>query len=149
MPVGNELTPMIQPSQAILPTDSSGAIMFDDNAAATIVWMDFQRAMSWLDTNSWLAEWQYVDYIYQSPNYDRDWRMQTNRPARISRFNVAKNRNTMSTQVRRGVLATPTPSCSNRAANWRAIRTQRKYSRRGRRYSAPSMSEPISITTST
>jgi hypothetical protein len=109
MPVGNELTPMIQPSQAILPTDSTGAIMFDDNAAATIVWMDFQRAMSWLDTNSWLAEWQYVDYLYQSPNYDRDWRMQTNRPARISRFNVAKNRNTMSTQVRRGVLGDTNP----------------------------------------
>lgn len=109
MPQGNELTPQIMPTQVTLPESSAGAVRFDDNAAATIVWMDYQRAMSWLDTNSWLAEWQYVDYLYQSPNYDRDWRMQTNRAARISRFNVAKNRNTMSNQVRRGIFADTNP----------------------------------------
>jgi hypothetical protein len=64
--------------------------------------------MQWVDTNSWLAEWQYVDYLYQSPNYDRDWRV-SNRPARISRFLVAKNRNTMSNQVRRGLFGDSNP----------------------------------------
>jgi hypothetical protein len=110
MPLGNELTPLIQDKQVTLPASSAEGILFDDDAAATIVWEDYQRAMAWLDTNSWLAEWQYVDFLYQSPNYDRDWRMQTSRPARISRFNVAKNRNTMSNQVRRGIFADTSPT---------------------------------------
>lgn len=109
MPIGNQLTPLIDKKQ--IDTDESGAKAptFDDNAAYTILWMDFQQAMMWLDSNSWLAEWQLVDYLYQSPTYDRDWRLMTNRPARISRFNVAKNRNTMSTQVRRGIFADTVP----------------------------------------
>jgi hypothetical protein len=106
MPLGNELTPQIQPKQVEVKTDE--APTFDDDAAATLVWMNYQKAVQWLDTNSWLAEWQYVDYLYQSPNYDRDWRA-SNRPVRISRFLVAKNRNTMSTQVRRGIFGDSNP----------------------------------------
>lgn len=109
MPMGNELTPMIGRQQVELGKSAADAPKFDDDAAHTIVWMDFERAMQWLDTNSWLAEWQYIDFLYQSPNYDRDWRMQTNRPARISRFNIAKNRNTMSTQVRRSIFSDSNP----------------------------------------
>lgn len=111
-PIGNQMTPMIGDHQVeITGTDEKEAtdITFDDDAVATIVWQDFQTFMAWLDNNSWLAEWQYVDYLYQSPNYDRDWRLQTSRPARISRFNVAKNRNTMSTQIRRGIFADQNP----------------------------------------
>jgi len=109
MPQGNQLTPLIQTDQVTLDPDGIAPPTFDDDAAVTIAWMDYQRASAWLDTNSWLAEWQYVDYLYQSPNYDRDWRMQTNRPARISRFNIAKNSNTMSNQVRRGIFAEDQP----------------------------------------
>lgn len=108
MPLGNQLTPQILPTQVRVEGDSTQAPEFDDNAAATIAWMDYEKAMQWLDSNSWLAEWQYVDYLYQSPNYDRDWRI-SNRPARISRFLVAKNRNTMSTQVRRGIFGDSNP----------------------------------------
>jgi hypothetical protein len=109
MPIGNNLTPMIQPGQVKLAPDGITEPEFDDDAAATITWQDYQSSAAWLDTNSWLAEWQYVDYIYQSPTYDRDARGNTGRPARISRFNVAKNRNTMSTQIRRGVFADANP----------------------------------------
>lgn len=106
MPIGNELTPDIQGRQVeIVSSDGARPPQFDDDAAATITWQDYRYAQQWLDTNSWLAEWQYIDYLYQSPTYDRDWRQQTNRPARISRFNIAKNRNTMSNQVRRGIFA--------------------------------------------
>lgn len=108
-PIGNELTPMIGAHQVEISEDGVTAPVFDDNAMATIIWEDFNYFMEWLDTNSWLAEWQYIDFAYQSPNYDRDWRMQSMRPARISRFNVAKNRNTMSTQVRRGIFADTNP----------------------------------------
>lgn len=108
LPIGNDLTPLIGKDQ--VKTQGAGEeAKFDDNAAATIAWYDFQSAMAWLDTNSWLAEWQYIDFLQQSPNYDRDWRAQGTRAARISRFNVAKNHSTMSTQVRRGIFADTNP----------------------------------------
>lgn len=108
MPLGHQLTPQILPTQVTVKPGQVNPPKFDDNAAMTIAWMDYQKAVNWLDQNSWLAEWQYVDYVYQSPNYDRDWRA-NNRPARISRFLVAKNRNTMSTQVRRGIFGDSNP----------------------------------------
>jgi hypothetical protein len=109
MPIGNQMTPGIQPNQVEITEDGEAEPAFDDDAAATIVWEDFRRAQAYVDQNQWLAEWQYIDYLYQSPNYDRGWRDQGNRTARISRFNVAKNTNTMTTQVRRGIFAEQNP----------------------------------------
>jgi len=105
MPVGNVLTLPIQPGQVELTPGGTREPAFDDDAAGTIAWMDYQRDMAYIDQNSWLMEWQYVDYLYQSPNYDRDWRVQPNRAARISRFNVAKNTRTMATQTKRAIFA--------------------------------------------
>ena len=111
MPIGNDLTPLLQSSQVTIEEDADGAgsPAFDDDAAATIVWMDWQRAQNWMVQNAWLAEFQYIEYLYQSPNFDREWRSQGSRPARISRFNIAKNRNTMSNQVYRQIFAQQTP----------------------------------------
>lgn len=109
MPLGNELTPQIQSSQVEVAEDGIEANQFDDDAAATLVYEDYMRAQSWLDNMSWLAEFQYIDYLYQSPNFELDWRQQTNRPARISRFNVAKNTRTMANQTRRAIFAGQTP----------------------------------------
>lgn len=109
LPIGNEMTPMIGDNQVRLDPDGVELPELDDDAAATITWYDFNYAMSWLDTNAWLAEFQYNDYMYQSPNYDRDWRSQGTRDARISRFIVAKNANTLSTQIRRGIFADGAP----------------------------------------
>jgi hypothetical protein len=108
MPIGNDLSLPIRKDQVELGRDGTTSPGMDDDAAGTVVWMDYQTTMRWIDTNSWLAEWQYVDYLYQSPNYDRDTRT-SNRPARISRFLVAKNRNTMSNQVRRGLFGDSNP----------------------------------------
>lgn len=105
---GNVITLPIQPGQVQITSDGSKTPAFvDDDAAATVAWNDFEKAMSYIDKNSWLLEWQYVDYLYQSPNYDRDWRTSSGRVARISRFEVAKNRNTMSNQIHRSIFADP------------------------------------------
>jgi hypothetical protein len=108
MPIGNELTPRIAQSQAEVGEDGFSETAFDDDAAATIVWQDYQAAQAWLDENAWLLEWQYIDYLKQSPNFDRGWRGGGG-AARISRFNVAKNSNTMATQIKRGIFADQTP----------------------------------------
>lgn len=104
MPLGQTTSLRIREDQVELEESVAKEISLDDDAAASIAWDDYQRAINWIDSNSWLLEWQYIDYLYQSPNYDRDWRSATNRPARISRFNVAKNRNVMSSQTRRAVF---------------------------------------------
>lgn len=104
MPQGNVTQLPIQRDQVTIDPSGVKAPTFDDTAAATIVWNDFAKAKAFLDENSWLMEWQYIDYLYQSPNYDRDVRSGGMKPARISRFNVAKNSNTMSAQTRRAIF---------------------------------------------
>jgi hypothetical protein len=110
MPLGNEMTPRIAQSQAEVGKDGATETTFDDDAAATLVWENYQAWVGWLDENAWLAEWQLIDYLKQSPNFDRNWRASSGGgTARISRFNVAKNSNTMATQIKRGVFADQTP----------------------------------------
>ena len=110
MPQGNQLTPRIAQSQAEVGEDGFSETAFDDDAAATIVWQDYQAAQAWLDENAWLEEWQMTDYLYQSPNYDRGWMAGgTGATARVNRFNVAKNSITMATQTKRGVFSDDVP----------------------------------------
>jgi hypothetical protein len=108
-PVGNELTPQIQAHQIKIAEDGDEAPLLDDNAAATVVWYDFQRASAWLEDKAWLAEWQYIEYLFQSPNFEGDWRTGMAGTTRISRFNVAKNSTTMSNQTRRSIFADQLP----------------------------------------
>jgi hypothetical protein len=110
IPQGNQLTPRIAQSQAEVGEDGFSETAFDDDAAATIVWQDYQVAQAWLDENAWLEEWQMTDYLYQSPNYDRGWMAGgTGATARVNRFNVAKNSITMATQTKRGVFSDDVP----------------------------------------
>ncbi len=108
LPLGNEMTPRIAQSQAELGEDGQETA-YDDDAAATLVYANYQAWAAWLDENAWLAEWQLSDYLKQSPNFDSNWRGNGGGTARISRFNVAKNSNTMATQIKRGVFADQTP----------------------------------------
>ena len=107
MPIGNQMTPHIGSHQVEFPDDEDAGPtpIFDDDAAATIVWNDFVTANAYLSQNSWLMEWQYIDFLYQSPTLDRNYRADSGRPARISRFTIAENKHTLSTQVRRGIFA--------------------------------------------
>jgi len=109
MPLGNELTPRFAQSQAEVGEDGITETVFDDDAAATLVWENYQAWVGWLDENAWLAAWQESDYLKQSPNFDRGSAGQGGTTHRISRFNVAKNSNTMATQIKRGIFADDTP----------------------------------------
>jgi hypothetical protein len=54
MPIGNTLTPMIAKTQVKVAPGGVSEPAFDDNAAATIVWADFQRDSAWLEQKAWL-----------------------------------------------------------------------------------------------
>jgi hypothetical protein len=110
MPIGNQLTPRIAQSQAEVGEDGFAETLFDDDAAATIVYENYMEWAGWLDENAWLEEFQMTDYLYQSPNFDRGWiGGGTGATARVNRFNVAKNVRTMATQIKRGIFADQTP----------------------------------------
>lgn len=109
MPTGNRIDPNIQGRQV---TTTDGGVVspsFDDDAAATITVGDYEKAKAFIETNSWLLEWQAADILYQSPNYDRWVRVADGRPVRISRFLVAKNTNTMDNQVHRAIWGNQKP----------------------------------------
>ena len=109
MPVGQRIDPMIRPDQVTITEGDKLAPEFDDDAAASIVYMNYEKARAYLETNSWLLNWQETDILYQSPQYDRNVRTETGRPARISRFIVAKNTNTMTRQEKRALFAEQVP----------------------------------------
>lgn len=109
MPEGNRIDPMIQPDQVTITPGDREAPEFDDDATATLVYENFEKARAYLETNSWLLNWQETDILYQSPQYDRNVRTETGRPARISRFIVAKNTNTMTRQEKKALFAEQNP----------------------------------------
>jgi len=103
------INPQIQPHQVTVTAGGVKAPAFTDDAAATIVVSNYDKAKQYLETNSWLLEWQAADILYQSPVNDRWVRVADGRPVRISRFLVAKNTVTMAGQVRRGVWGNQKP----------------------------------------
>jgi len=109
MPVGNLISLPIREGQVEITAGDVRAPQFDDDAAATLVWQDYQRARNYVEQNLWLLEWQHTDILYQSPSLDRYPRTDTNRPGRISRYLVAKNTTTMKRQVKRALFANEVP----------------------------------------
>jgi hypothetical protein len=110
MPAGNVISLPIRQSQVQLTPGGEHPPAFNDDAAATLVWQDFQRARNYVEQNLWLLEWQHTDILYQSPTLDRYPRVENGaRSPRISRFLVAKNTNTMKRQVKRAIFAEQVP----------------------------------------
>ena len=110
MPQGNVISLPIRPSQVKIEEGGEHAPAYDDDAAATLVWQDFQRARNYVEQNLWLLEWQHTDILYQSPTLDRYPRAENSaRSPRISRYLVAKNTNTMKRQVKRALFAEQVP----------------------------------------
>src|ERR1700677_3090373 len=109
MPIGNRVGDALQPSDVTTTQGNESPPIWKDDAAATLVWQDYQQAKNYVENNSWLLEWQHSDILYQSPTLDRYPRVEQGRPPRISRYLVAKNTTTMATQVKRALFAEQQP----------------------------------------
>lgn len=103
------INPDIQPGQVTTTPGGVKAPAFDDDAAASIVVSNYEKSKAYLETNSWLLEWQAADILYQSPVNDLWTRVADGRPVRISRFLVAKNTVTMANQVHQAVWGQQKP----------------------------------------
>lgn len=109
MPIGNRIALPIREEDVETTEGNALPAMFSDDAAATLVWQNYQQARNYVENYSWLMEWQHTDILYQSPTLDRYPRVHNDRPVRISRFLVAKNTNTMARQVKRALFAQQLP----------------------------------------
>src|SRR5208337_4797673 len=109
MPIGNLMQTPIRADQVTTTEGGAQAPAFHDDAAATIVWENYQKAKGYVENNAWLLEWQETDIIYQSPIPNRFQRVESGRPPRISRFLVAKNSRTQARAMKRGLFAEQYP----------------------------------------
>lgn len=78
--------------------------VWEDKAAAALVRQDYEKARAYLENNRWILQWQENDILYQSPvstgpsETDR-------RYARVARFNVNNETNTMTDAVKQALFS--------------------------------------------
>ena len=77
MPVGNITTMPIREDQVKTTEGNERPPEFTDDAAATLVWENYQKARNYVENNAWLLEWQETDILYQSPIPNRKRRPRT------------------------------------------------------------------------
>lgn len=78
---------------------------FDEAAAASLIWQDYVRAKNAIDTQAWQTQWEDNDILYNSPL------LTTADPAqaRVSRFTVNNQANTMADACKDGLFAQSPP----------------------------------------
>ena len=109
MPIGQRSIGEIREENVTVTAGGVKEVAFDDDAVAELVWRCYQEGKTYLEENSWLLDWQAVDFYYQNQNNDRWLRPADGRPVRISRYLIAKNTNTMHGQVHNGIWANQKP----------------------------------------
>lgn len=109
MPVGNIIGAPIRPADIQTTEGNAAPAVMADDAAATVVWENYNRAKAYIENNAWLLEWQEADILYQSPIPNRFVRVESGRPARVPEFLVAKISRTMSRSIKRALFAEQYP----------------------------------------
>lgn len=109
MPVGQRPLGEIREENIAMAREPGKEPVFDNDAAAEVVWDAYTRGKNYLEQNSWLLDWQAADYYYQNQNNDRWLRPADGRPVRIARYIIAKNANTMDNQCHRAVWGNQKP----------------------------------------
>jgi hypothetical protein len=104
MPIGQRASGPIAAGDVKTTPGDAQAPTFHDEAAATIVWEDYNRARNYLENNAWLLDWQENDLLYYSTIPNRFLRFETGRPARVARFLVAKATRVMARAVKRALF---------------------------------------------
>jgi hypothetical protein len=108
MPAGQIIGP-IEKRQVTTTEGDAAAPVYTEDAVASLVWENFNRARNYVENNAWLLNWQETDILYQSPTPDRFTRVQGGRPARVSRFLIAKFTRTLARAVKRAIFAEQIP----------------------------------------
>jgi len=109
MPVGSPTVLPIQQKDVQTTEGNKKPAVYSEDAAASMVWANYQRAKNYVEQNSWLLEWQETDILYQSPIPNRNQRVENGRPARVPRFLVAKFATVLRRAMKRALFAEQYP----------------------------------------
>lgn len=117
MPIGAPMTLPIKQEDVKTSDGNVKPAQFTEDAAAVLVWNNYQRAKAYLENNQWLLEWQETDILYQSPIPNRHVRLEAGRPARVPRFLVAKFSRTLARSLKRALFSETYPFMLTPGAN--------------------------------
>jgi hypothetical protein len=109
MPVGSPMSLPIREQDVETTAGDVSAPIYTEDAAAVLVWNNYQRAKNYVENNAWLLEWQETDILYQSPIPNRHVRVESGRPPRVPRFLVAKFSTTLARAMKRALFSEQTP----------------------------------------
>ena len=83
---------------------------YTDEAVLSIVVQDYNSSVEWLNTNQWTLHWRENMILYQSPRTSAVFEGSGNvSRANISRFDVARQVNSLSPAIAAAVFSEPTP----------------------------------------
>lgn len=109
MPIGSPMSLPIREEDVEITEGGAAPAQYSEDAAAVLVWSNYQRAKNYVENNAWLLEWQESDILYQSPIPNRMYRTEQGRPARVPRFLVSKFTRTLARAVKRALFAEQVP----------------------------------------
>lgn len=103
-------------SQPVLPDDVSlhkneKAVepKYTDEAALSIVVQDYESSIEWLNKNLWTLHWRENAILYQSPRTQAVFEGSNVSRSNISRFDVARQVNSLSPAIAAAIFTDPTP----------------------------------------
>jgi hypothetical protein len=82
---------------------------YTDPAVLSIVVQDYQRASAWLTDRMWVLHWRESDTLYQSPRTQATFEGSSVARSNVSRFNVAKQVNSLAPAMTGAVFSDTTP----------------------------------------
>ena len=102
---------------------------YTDEAALSIVVQDYNSSVQWLNTNQWTLHWRENAILYQSPRTQAVFEGSGVSRSNISRFDVARQVNSLSPAIAGAVFSEPTPfeirnnpnTHSNTARAWKEL----------------------------
>lgn len=107
LPVGyNGWSPILIGQIKTRDLPEGAAPKFDDQAAASLVVQDYNRARTYIETEQWSEQWIENDLLYDVPLMDN---LADPSRARVPRFTVNNQTNTMADAVRTGLFSQKPP----------------------------------------
>jgi len=82
---------------------------YTDEAVLSIVVQDYNSSVEWLNTNQWTLHWRENAILYQSPRTQAVFEGSNVSRSNISRFDVARQVNSLSPAIAAAVFSEPTP----------------------------------------
>jgi hypothetical protein len=105
---GNWSSPVL-PGDVQTPADYHIPAKYTDDAALSIVVQDYERASAWLNDRRYPLAWQESDLLYQSPRSLQTFEGSSVTRSNVSRFSVAKQVNSLASQISQATFYDPTP----------------------------------------